>query len=1118
MYAERKALALALLLATTSWLLDACVHHPGAGDWLRAVFLPTGYDLSSRLLVAGLFLLFGLITGRVLRQRRLAQDQLRESHTRYERLFEHAPDAMWELDPGGLVIRANLAMAELAGLPKQEIIGHPCDEILRSPACHTARCPLQSKGAEQDLCCSELLVERQDQRQAMCLVDASALYDARGQYCGVIEAFRNITEQRRTEARFEALVETTGDAITVIDPQGVITYANRAFCEALEYASEDLLGRKSVDLCDEANRELLRGELLRRRQGIESEYELCFTARSGRQVPWMVTATALLDEAGQYSGSFAVMKDITEQKLAADRVAHLNSVLLAVRDVNQLITRERNPQELLRKACECLTETRGYEIAYIETLDGNGELSGMYGAGHGYDLDDLDPRDSGARIWEIVNREGEARTVILGPEQAEWSEGMRAEWEAGRTCMAIRLEYSDRRYGYLATSLPAALAQSEDERSLFEEVAGDIAFALYALETEVERDAALDTLELTQYSVDHASDLVFWSDVTGRLLYANEAACRSLDYPKAQLEGMYLWEFDQPLTPERWPELWQEVRDRGTHTFESVHLRRDGEAMPVEVTVNYLQYHGQEYHFAFARNISGRKRAQTQLQRLNSQYRLLVESQLVETFILQRDRLVFANSTMHQRCGYGPGELEGANPLDLIAPEMREQVLEWNRRRRSGEGVPDAFEAQVVTKTGALRWVQVWAQETPDFEGAPAIIGHMVDVSEVRELRSQLEHSQRLESLGTLAGGVAHEFNNVLQAILLNASLLQVKHALPEADADKLKTIMERTEYGARLTDQLLTFSRRTPVEYGPLNLNSLLDETKRLLDRTMPRQIRIRLQQAEDLWMVQGDGGRLKQVFINLALNARDAMPGGGELLFESQNVVLNRAMLKTMQHLAPGPYVLIRARDTGTGMDQQTLGRVFEPFFTTKGVGQGTGLGLSIVHGIIDTHGGAIRPQSRSGEGTVFSIYLPAQPDLVAEDKPVAETPTAPGGRERILLVDDEADVVRATTDALSRYGYRVSAAPNGHAALTLVSDQPSTFDLVILDLIMPGLSGQETLLKLRQISPQLRILVASGYMPQIERDSHITGASGYLEKPFSLDRLLETVRLVLDQPPGR
>ena len=214
----------------------------------------------------------------------------------------------------------------------------------------------------------------------------------------------------------------------------------------------------------------------------------------------------------------------------------------------------------------------------------------------------------------------------------------------------------------------------------------------------------------------------------------------------------------------------------------------------------------------------------------------------------------------------------------------------------------------------------------------------------------------------------------------------------------------------------------------------------------------------------------------------------------------------------------MLIKVRDTGTGMDQQTLARIFEPFFTTKGVGQGTGLGLSIVHGIIDTHGGHIRPQSRPGMGTSFHIYLPAQPELVPEASEEPESAPVCGGGERLLLVDDEAEVVRAAADVLSGYGYEVTSASNGQLAVELVSRQPSTFDLVILDLVMPELSGQETLAKLRQLNPQLKVLIATGYMPKVEEDSPLAAASGYLEKPFTHKRLLETVRGVLDEAsPG-
>lgn len=1121
MQAERKAIILALFLGMFAWLVDTCVHtyepDAGAAGLLSALLPAQGPFLLTRVITLALFLLFGHVTGRVLRQRRLAQAALRESRRQVQQLFDNAPDALWELDPQGTVLRANRTMSELVGLPATELVGHRCSELLRSSLCETARCPLQALARDTPWGADELLVERRDESQALCQVNAAALRDDTGRFTGLLEVYRNTTEQRRTQARFEALVEATGDGVTIIDAEGVISYANAGFCAMLGYEISDIVGHKAADLLsgeNRENREILLRQLEARQAGMQGYYEMCFTARCGRQVPVMITATALFDENGEYSGSFAVMKDVTVQRLSDERTAHLNSVLLAIRNVNQLITREQDREVLLQQACDCLTETRGYRFAIILLMDAEGTVQETFGAGS--DLEQLQTELVALDSWRMFAADTSAsKPHVLGETLTQAGPALAAEWAAGRACLATRLEYGDRTFGVLVVSSPAAMAASADEQSLFSEVTGDLAFALHALEAQVERTAALDSLELTQFSVEHASDAVFWTDGEGQILYANEAACRMLDYSGKALQGMRLWEIDDNIDEQGWPALWEDLRERGTYSFETVQRAQDGTGIPVEITINYLNYNGREYSFSFGRDISRRRRAQAELQRLNAQYRLLVESQLVEIFILQQGLIVFANQTMHERMGYEPGGLLGLDPIAFVVPEMQEAVLAWNRRRKLGEPAPEAFEAQIVTQSGALRWVQVWVQEICDFEGAEAIIGHIVDVTETRELRGQLEHSQRLEALGTLAGGVAHEFNNVLQAILMNASLLQMTQTPMDGDGEKLKTIVERSEYGARLTDQLLTFSRRTPVQYGPLNLNELLEETKRLLIQTIPRQIRISLRPHEGLWNIWGDGGRLKQVFINLALNARDAMPAGGELTFETQNVMLGGAALKTLQKLRPGPHVLIKICDTGTGMDQQTISRAFEPFFTTKGVGRGTGLGLSIVHGIVDTHSGQVRISSQMGVGTTFHIYLPAQPELQAAPTPSRPAASPKGASERILVVDDEEDVARGASEALTSFGYEVTAVKSGIAALKLVSEQPHDYDLVILDLVMPGLSGQQTLTRLREINSHLKVLIASGYMPQMEKDSLTTGASGYLDKPFAVDRLLESVRGILDQP---
>lgn len=1511
--------------------------RPGSG-LMKALLSPRALPHYAALV---LFVAFGLLTARVLSRRRRAQDTLRTSCEHYGQIFTEAADGVWALDLDGRIESVNTSLTDLAGMPADELVGRHCHEILNSPLCHTTHCPLKIIVNGEKFVERDVLVTRKDERNALCLLAAHALRDGSGELIGVVEGFRNLTEQRAMEARFQALIETTGDGITIIDPDTVITYANRAFCSMLKMPLDGILGRKGIDLCVPDCAHVLLSQVRHRQTGARGTYDLEFLDSDGQPVSVLVTATPLYDEAGGFAGGFAVMKDVTQQKRDAKRMEHLNSVLRAVRNVNQLITRERDQERLLQQACECLIETRGYHFAAVMLLEDDAQLTATYGAGlsgdlartcqealdrglwdmvqqpdtpqpvllgrqaqdwgegfeggshdgheclamrleyagrrygavivsvpsemaeseeehglfdevtgdlafalyalgaeaerkryqktlaaerdrwhrmlnaarvlilgidaqgkatyfspycealtgytheevadrpfwevlvskremetvrqgfyrlwqgqtipqvedhwvckdgheiltswrstaivdttgatreliaiglditehraaelavheseeryrtlfnggedaiflfdlaadgvgnileandvacrrYGHSRDQLlrmtpaglhasedqadlagvldqlhrkghalfeqlhmardghripvevnahliefderpavlaivrdisERKETAARlahlnsvlmairnvnqlITRVTDREqllqqaceclietrgyqlaciammdtesapgvtytashgdtlvsvnedamvrlykllssqtGEPSPLVLTPEQMQWTERLRSEAAAGRTIMAIRLDYAEHRYGLLAVSVEREMALDSDEQGLFAEVADDIAFALYAIETAAEREHALEQLELAQFSVARASNGVFWTDEASRILYANDAALQKLGYSLDEIRTLTLESIDSGAPAELWDAYWQDLRANGSATFETTHRTRDGREFPVEVSANYLSFKGREYNFSFARDISIRRAAAERLRALKEQYELLVESQLVQTFIVQGDRIIFANQTMHRQLGYEPGELVGKYVLEPVAPELREAVTDWHRRMQAGELETNELETRVLTKQGTLRWVRIWLQGISDFGGSSVLIGHMVDTTEERELRNQLEHSQRLESLGTLAGGVAHEFNNVLQAILLNASLLQVERDFGESEGDKLKTIIERTEYGARLTDQLLTFSRRAPVQIGPLNLSTVVEETRRLLERTMPRHVRLHCQLEPQLWTIQGDSGRLKQILINLALNARDAITGEGHLTFETQNVVLSRAALKTMQKLQPGPHVLLKVTDDGLGMDPQVASRAFEPFFTTKGVGQGTGLGLSIVHGIVDTHAGYIKLDSRPGQGTTFHIYFPAHPQSTIQAFSHAATVPQGGGDETILVVDDEPEVVRVAEEALTRFGYTVLSASGGDQALQIATDNPGKLDLVLLDLVMPGISGQETFALLRAQAPDLRVVFASGYMPDSDRGEGPAAPDGYLDKPFNLDRLLQTVRSVLD-----
>jgi len=374
-----------------------------------------------------------------------------------------------------------------------------------------------------------------------------------------------------------------------------------------------------------------------------------------------------------------------------------------------------------------------------------------------------------------------------------------------------------------------------------------------------------------------------------------------------------------------------------------------------------------------------------------------------------------------------------------------------------------------------------------------------------------------MEAIETLAGGVAHDFNNLLQVILGYSELLLVEKPDEDHDSADLKKINQAARSGAELVRSLLTFSRKVEPRLVPISLNRQIGYVERLLGRTLPKMIDIRLDLAEDLDRVNADPAQMEQILMNMAVNARDAMSDGGTLTVSTRNVTLEEEYCRLHADTRPGDYVLLTVADTGKGMDRKTLEHIFEPFFTTKELGRGTGLGLAMVYGIVKQHGGHVTCYSEDGRGTVFSIYLPvisAEPETTTDL--LEEAP--PRGTETILLVDDE-DMVRELGERiLTKNGYTVLTATDGGQALDLYVRSQEQISLVILDLIMPAMGGMECLKEFLKIDPQVRVLVASGYSGDTSSSECIQrGAKGFVPKPFRFKELLNQVRKVLDEGRG-
>lgn len=514
-------------------------------------------------------------------------------------------------------------------------------------------------------------------------------------------------------------------------------------------------------------------------------------------------------------------------------------------------------------------------------------------------------------------------------------------------------------------------------------------------------------------------------------------------------------------------------------------------------------------------NITEHKRAEEALRDSETRYRSLVANATDMIFIAQDGFLRFPNPASSTITGYSKEELSTLPFANIIHPEDREMVIEKHTRRLKGEEVPNTYSFRILTKGGEVLWVQLNAVLIT-WEGRPGVLCSLRDITPQKRLEEQYLHAQKMEAVGTLAGGVAHDFNNLLQAVLGNAQMFLMEKKVDDPGYQQLMAIKQAAQRGAELTQRLLNFSRKVQSKPRLLHLNQEVMEVEKLLRRTIPKMIEVELRLSGDLWAISADPVQMGQVIMNLALNARDAMPEGGKLVIGTKNVALGEEFCKSHVGLRAGSYVLLSVSDTGQGMGKEVLQHLFEPFFTTKEVGRGTGLGLAMVYGIVKGHEGYIECESELGKGSIFKIYFPAVEQAVeVEEAEEEERPR--GGRETILLVDDEESLRDLAKEILSTFGYTVITASDGEGALEIYRREKDKIHLIILDVIMPGMGGMRCLEGLQSIDPEVKVVIATGYTPEGEGPAKAVlegEAGGYISKPYDMRELLRVVREALDK----
>jgi two-component system cell cycle sensor histidine kinase/response regulator CckA len=482
-------------------------------------------------------------------------------------------------------------------------------------------------------------------------------------------------------------------------------------------------------------------------------------------------------------------------------------------------------------------------------------------------------------------------------------------------------------------------------------------------------------------------------------------------------------------------------------------------------------------------------------------------------------KIVDANNQAVQFYGYQPDQIKGMNIREINDLPEEELSRELATARKS-ERTHRFFNHKLAS--GEIRHVEVYSGPVliHDKEYLLSTIHDVTDRKKAEEekakLQVQLQQSQKMEAVGTLAGGISHDFNNILQVINGYTEILLMNKKEGDPEYSGLSGIRRAADRAAELVKQLLLFSRKAETECRSMDINDIVEETAGILHRIIPKMIEIDLQTGADLSKANADPVQVEQILLNLGQNAADAMPDGGRLIIKTENAVLDEKYSRTHPGAKPGQYVLLTVTDTGHGMDKPTLDKIYEPFFTTKEIGKGTGLGLASVYGIIKNHDGYIECRSEVDRGASFRIYLPTTDLAGVETVEVEQTLRPAGGSETVLLVDDDGSIRDIAGQILMKYGYIVITAANGEEALEIVSRRPEEIDLIIMDIGMPGIGGRRCLKELVRINPAVKVLIASGYFLNGEiRETMESGSAGYVGKPYRADELLNKVRAVLDMP---
>lgn len=601
---------------------------------------------------------------------------------------------------------------------------------------------------------------------------------------------------------------------------------------------------------------------------------------------------------------------------------------------------------------------------------------------------------------------------------------------------------------------------------------------------------------------------------TRHFLAVNEAAIRHYGYSREEFLGMTILDIQPAAEVARVLDLLSKP-SRGLQGAESgKHCKKDGSIIDVEITSHDLDFRGVEAALIQAHDVTERKRSEERLSESQERFTTAFRSSPFGITISSEaeGRYLDVNPAFLKIVGYEREEIVGQTMHQLnLWPDPEQRGLMLDRIKSAEHATP--VKVRFRAKSGQTRLVEVAAERIHlDDESCILAIAH--DVTDSVQLEQKFLQAQKMEAVGRLAAGVAHDFNNMLGVIIGYSELAKDRLETGHPAHKYLLEIKTAGDRAVALTRQLLAFSRQQVLEPRNLNLNSVVHHASKMLLHMIGEDISLVFRPSEPLGSVYADLSQIEQILMNLAVNARDAMPKGGKIIIETANVDLGESYIREQQPVRPGPYVMLSVTDTGIGMDEATLAQVFEPFFTTKEAGKGTGLGLSTAYGIAKQSGGYIWAYSEAGRGTTFKLYLPCAGNPAERLAPLTADSVAPPGTETVLVAEDEPALRNLTVQILKSRGYNVLSAENAARSLAVAQQYDRGIDLLLTDVVMPDRTGPDLVSEIRKMRPDLRVLYMSGYSKTAMVEQGVLPQdSTLIIKPFSTRALLTKMRAVLD-----